>query len=127
MLYFLLFTLIAWIATACMTKVLFFSIQDGQWLDSLFGWQKMLTRMGNDNSILYKPLGGCEMCFSHMIAFISFWIYVFVMRIGFDMWVTDSIDSFWIAAAINTIWYLVYVAISCNINLYFITQLFREK
>ena len=42
MLTFLLYTIVALLANACLAKIIFISIQPGQWLDKLLNWQQRL-------------------------------------------------------------------------------------
>lgn len=44
MITFLLYTLVAWLANACLIKILYISIQPGQWLDKLLHWQDRLHK-----------------------------------------------------------------------------------
>lgn len=44
MITFLLFSIVALIANASLSKILYISIQSGQWLDSLLGWQNKLQK-----------------------------------------------------------------------------------
>lgn len=122
----LAYTATAWLATASLAKILFISTQQGQWLDKLLGWQHRLSRWDkNGHSGLAKMGGYCELCFSHALGFISFWVYLLLMRTAGGIWITDSIDSWWGCAAANLMWYLVYVSIATNLSLYFIVKLFR--
>lgn len=112
-------TLLFLVANASLAFILYCSIQRGQWLDSLFGWQKMLRNFdiaGTPTKILlHKILGGCELCFSHLVTFLFFWVYIIfmvLMNLGFKNW------YFWI------VWYFIYVPIGTNLSLYFITKLF---
>ena len=113
MILFITYTILAFLAIAAMAKLLHFSIQRGQWLG---GWQNVLRRIAESkNPSWSKPLGYCEVCFAHMLAFIGFFVYL-----GFVSWVGVWPFSFWQSA----VWYLVFVPISSMLNLYFITKLF---
>lgn len=127
MLQFLLYTIIAWLATACLTKILFISIQPGQWLDKLLNWQQRLREWDmQGKEFLVKAGGLCEVCFSHMITFLSFWAYVFFMNQVLQVWVTNPLEGFFPMIVVNVIWYLCYVSIGSILSLYFITKLFRQ-
>ena len=100
-----------------MAKIVFFSIQDDQWLDELFNWQYRLRKWSEQNKWWVKPLGYCEMCFSHLMAVVGFIVYCLFMTQA-NLW---SIDH-WV---LYMVWYLVYVSISTNLSLYFIVKLFK--
>lgn len=127
MITFLLFTSIAWLATASLAKILFISIQHGQWLDRLLNWQERLHKWDlQGRELLVKTGGMCELCFSHAVSFFSFWVYVFFMNMVVDCWIVENINSILIASMSNIVWYLVYVSIGANLSLYFITKLFQR-
>lgn len=108
------------IGVASFSMIFFASIQKGQWLDMMFDWQNQLREWDMSGTkkglILSKILGYCELCFSHFTAFIWFWIYIAVILYFID---------FNPPIAIFPIWYLLYMSISTNINLYLITKLFK--
>lgn len=116
--YILLITML--IGTASLGFILFMSIQQGQWLDLIFSWQKKLREWDISGTtkgmILSKILGYCELCFSHLMAFIGFWVTLALIITIFDVNI-----PIWI----YFIWYVVQVSISTNLNLYFITKLFK--
>ena len=126
----LIFTLLFWFGIACFAKVLFLSIQRGQWLDTLFGWQKKLREM----DIRHKPIdvflskigGNCELCFSHAIAFLGYWSYLTFMLIK-SHWITSHKDGVLSIIFLNVIWYLIFVCGGTVINLWFILKLFNKK
>lgn len=113
-----LFTML--IGIGSLSFILFMSIQSEQWLDMLFKWQKKLREWDTSGTtkgmILSKIFGYCELCFSHLIAFIGFWITLALtlnlFEINIDWWV-------------YIFWYLFQVSISTNINLFFIKKLFK--
>ena len=113
-----LFTML--IGIGSLSLILFVSIQSEQWLDLLFKWQNKLRNWDTSGTIkgmiLSKILGYCELCFSHLIAFLGFWITLIMTLNLFDL----NID-WWI----YIFWYIIQVSISTNINLYFITKLFK--
>lgn len=128
MIAFLLYTAMAILANACIVKILHLSIQPGQWLDTLLGWQGKLQRWDMEGKIFRAKAGGyCELCFSHIISFAGFWVYVFFMNTVLHMWVSAQIDSVYGWILINLTWYLVYISIATNASLYFITKLFQHE
>lgn len=108
---FLLYTVFCLFGTACFAKVMHFSIQPDQWLDSLFGWQDKLERFGNKtgafNALLYKAGGACSFCFAHAISFICFGVYATVMCFSGSWPEFESIIGQWI---FNIGWYTLYVS-----------------
>lgn len=126
MILFLLYTVLAWIATACIAKILYISIQPGQWLDKLLDWQKRLHQWDLQGKEFRVKAGGmCELCFSHAITFMSFWIYTLFMNEVLQVWVSMNVTNVMMSLLVNFIWYICYVAIGSNLSLYFITKLFR--
>lgn len=127
MITFLLFSVVALIANASLSKILYISIQSGQWLDSLFGWQNKLQKWDlAGHQFLAKAGGLCELCFSHLITFISFWCYVLFMNQIVGYWITTPVDGWLPIVLFNIMWYLAYVSIGTNLSLYFINKLFQE-
>lgn len=122
----LLYTVLAIVANACITKILHISTQPGQWLDTLLHWQKRLQQWDIQGKIFRSKAGGyCELCFSHLLAFAGYWVYVFFMNAAVGMWIAHVSDGWLLFITINLVWYLVYVSISTNLGLYFITKLFQ--
>lgn len=122
---FLLYILFFWIGTAGVAKVLYFSIQPDQWLDRLVKWQDRLNRVGTKggvwNEIKYKALGGCEFCFAHFIALISFILFVIIIYFGIGMWgCFENVIIQWI---FNIVIYLFYVWTSTTLNSIVINRL----
>jgi len=115
----LILTLIFWIATGSMSLILFISTQQGQWLGK---WQNVLRKLdlsGTKTGLILSKIGGyCELCFSHFIGFLSFWIYLYTNLHLIGLPVINIFIWF--------IWYLIYISISTNVNLYFITKLFKK-
>lgn len=86
--------IISFILTACFllfglaafVKLMWFSIQRGQWADLLFGWQDRLDRWDDKaqrgsglHLFLFKAGGGCDTCFSFWLSFLllpAFWAVV---------------------------------------------------
>lgn len=107
--YLILHSIIGIIATACFGKLLFYSIQDGQ----IFGkWQRVLEYLDKSGYSIVKPLGYCEMCFSFWLAVLS-WCVFFIV-------VPHSLGWYWL------LHYCIYVSMSANMTLYFLTKLFRK-
>ena len=127
MITFLLYTVVAWLANACLVKILYMCIQPGQWLDKLLHWQDRLHKWDLEGKeFLVKAGGLCEICFSHFLTFISYWIYLLFMYLAIGYWITAPVGNSIAAFVINLIWYLAYVGIGTNLALYFITKIFRE-
>lgn len=127
MITFLLYTLVAWLANACLIKILYISIQPGQWLDKLLHWQDRLHKWDLEGKeFLVKAGGLCELCFSHFITFGGYWLYLLFMHHAIGYWITAPVEDSITAFVINITWYLAYVSIGTNLALYFITKLFRE-
>ena len=124
MITFFILTLFALIGTASFAKVIYFSIQQGQWIDSIFGWQKMLERVsfksGAWNSILYKALGGCEFCFSHFISLLCFVFYVVILHSN-EFW--PSFETTMGQWAFNIGWYFVFIPTSTVLSSLVINRL----
>lgn len=114
----ILITIAFLIGTATFAKIFHFSIQQDQWLDQLFNWQNRLEAVGHKqgfgNEFLYKALGACSYCFSHLIAFLSFWIFVCVANLGLDMWFL--VDGLAMQIVVNIIVYLFYISTSTCLN-----------
>lgn len=124
---FLVFTTIAWLATACMAMLLYVSIQPGQWLDKLLNWQALLHKWDlQGKELLVKAGGMCELCFSHFISSLSYWLYLFFTSHTIHYWITVPVESAVAVVIVNITWYLAYVAVGTNLSLFFITRLFRQ-
>jgi len=127
MMTFLLYTLVAILANACIVKILHVSIQPGQWLDTLLNWQEKLQRWDMEGKVFRSKAGGyCELCFSHLLSLAGYWVYVAFMNTVLNMWVTAHIYGVFGWILINLVWYLVYISIATNLGLYFITKLFQH-
>lgn len=125
MMTFFAYTTLFMLATACFIKILHISIQPGQWLDKLLNWQNRLLKWDMEGKEFLAKAGGlCEVCFSHILSFISFWAYLFIMTQGFDMWVAG--DNLITSTIINILWYLTYISTCTVSGLYFITKLFEK-
>lgn len=117
---FLAVTLFFLLANAAFAKIVFFSIQPDQWMDDLFGWQKMLSSLGDrpgaGNKFLYKALGGCSMCLSHLISLFCFFIYVLVVGVSLGQWF--HCGNIALQCLADFVWYVVYVSMAtvlCNL------------
>ncbi|RYD50658.1 MAG: hypothetical protein EOP52_13430 [Sphingobacteriales bacterium] len=111
MLIFLLYTLFFWIGTAGLVKVLHQSIQKGEWLDKLLGWQAMLDRLyglGGWRKDLTKPLGECAFCFSHLVTFLCFWFYVLFAHTVLRFWISWPAEHLITKIFLNIGWYGLY-------------------
>lgn len=121
---FLAYTLFFLIANACFATMIWASIQQDQWMDKLFGWQKMIHKIGSKpgfvNEFLYKNLGGCEFCFSHFITMICFVFYCLFMNHTIGWF---SINGLTWAIIGNITWYLVYDGIGTLLSFLIITKL----
>lgn len=125
---FLLYTLAFWAGTAAFIMIAFFLIQEGQLLG---GWQHVLSRLRNSRSTfkraIAKPLGDCEMCFAHALAFLSFWAYLFFAKQVIGFWISDLVTTLFFGAVVNVIWYMIYVPVATILSLLTITKIFGQK
>lgn len=127
MITFLLYTALALVANACLASILFISIQQGQWLDTLLNWQNRLQQWDRQGKeFLVKAGGYCELCFSHTITFMCYWGYALTMNAAIGDWITNSVNNVVASVVINILWYLVYVSVGTNLSLYFISKLHKE-
>jgi hypothetical protein len=127
MIIFILYTVIALLANASLAKILFISIQPGQWLDKLLDWQDRLQQWDMEGKQFLAKAGGyCELCFSHLITFICFWGYALFMNTVTGVWISAISPNLIVTITINAIWYLVYVSLGTNLSLYFIIKLFKK-
>jgi hypothetical protein len=129
---YLLFTTAFVFAGAAFIKIAHISIQPMQWADAVFGYQKMLNRLYDSpkklyNTLLFKILGGCEVCFAHFLAVLWFVGYVVCSTAILDYWVTDEVHHAWQTIIVNIVWYLLVVCSTSILGLYFITKLFEKK
>lgn len=120
---FVAFACIFLVATAAVVKVIYITIQPGQ----IFGgWQNVLNRLNEANSrfanAIYKPLGGCEVCFSHMFAVISYALFILFIYTVMDSWPLNMTYNVWINIGTNIVGYLAYVCTSTVISTYAITR-----
>ena len=127
MIIFCLYTIIAWLANASLVKILHISIQPGQWIDTLFNYQKHLQEWDLRGNIFLSKVGGnCEVCFSHTLTFFGYWVYVVFMNMVLNVWISDSLEVMWQILLVNIVWYLVYASIGSMLSLYFIVKLFAK-
>lgn len=103
------------IGNASLAFLLYCSIQKGQWLDIILKWQTRLRNWDISGTtkgmVLHKILGGCELCFAHLISFVGFWFLV--------AFCYHTVDWRWV------ILYFVYVPTATNLSLYFIKKLYN--
>jgi hypothetical protein len=124
---FLLYTLGALIANAGLVKILYISIQPGQWLDQLLSWQRRLQQWDIEGKQFLAKAGGyCELCFSHILTVVGFFCYAFFMNTVIEYWISDDVQGVGVWVLVNLLWYLLYVSIGTNLALYFIVKLFRS-
>ncbi len=115
MLIFLLWTIIFWMAGNCVLKIFYVAIQEGQMLDMLFGWQKMLANLYGSNkqwkNLMGKALGDCEMCTAFW--FMPGWyaLYWLMSRLVLHQFITDRVDSVVAKVVVGIVWYLVFHSI----------------
>jgi hypothetical protein len=128
MITFLLYTALALLANGCLARIIFTSIQPGQWLDILLNWQNRLQQWDRQGkAFLVKAGGYCELCFSHAITFLCYWGYAFTMQLAIGEWITSSVTNTGATVIINIVWYLVYVSIGTNLSLHFISKLHKKE
>lgn len=127
MITFLLYTIMALVVNACLAKILYISIQPGQWLDKLLYWQYRLQQWDIEGKEFLAKAGGyCELCFCHAVTVLGFLFYAFFMNMAVGEWVTGGVNEFWIACIVNITWYIAYVSAGTNLSLYFIIKLFQK-
>jgi len=93
------------------------SIQPGQ----MFGaWQNQLQKWAEqDKTFLHHWLGGCEICTSSFVSFMSIPVYMAFMY-GIDAWQLHGL-------IVNIIWLIIYWSLGTNLNLLFLVKLFEKK
>lgn len=127
---FLILAFLFWIAGACFAKIIFLSIQRGQWLDKLLKWQQRLRNWdlsGTKKGVFFSKIGGyCELCFSHAIAFINFWVFLAFALLKLR-WITNKCDTTSTFIFLNAVWYLIFICIGTMLNLYFILKFLNTK
>jgi hypothetical protein len=124
---FLLYTIMALIVNASLAKILYISIQSGQWLDKLLHWQYRLQQWDIEGKEFLAKAGGyCELCFSHAVTVLGFTFYTFFMNTVVGVWVSEGQEDVCAALAVNIIWYFAYVSVGTNLSLYFIIKLFQK-
>lgn len=114
MMEFIVFSLIFWIGVAGFTFMLWVSIQPGNWAEK---WQNKLRAWDlSGNEFLYRVMGGCQVCFAHAVAQLSFLVYL-AFFFCLELWSMGFLGGL--------IWYGLYISISTNLNLFFITKLYK--
>lgn len=106
MILFFIYTVCFLASAGCFAKLLKYATQKGQ----LFGkWQDILIRLDEGGyTWAAKPLGLCDMCFSHLMAVLFFVVYVFFV-LSYAHWPFGVFGSI--------VWYLFFVPVSSVINL----------
>lgn len=131
MLTFFAYTVLFIFGTACFVRVLHRSIQHGEWLDRLLGWQAMLDRLYSSKKQwkkdLAKPLGDCVFCFSHAVSFISFWFYLLFAKTVLHYWVTAPVENIALKVIINIGWYILFGSIGTIISTLWLTTSSASK
>lgn len=125
---FLIYFIIAVFATAFICGVANFSIQRGQWFDSIFKWQQRLENWGNEpgalNAIRYKALGGCAYCFCHFISVVCFVFFVLVL-VNMGAWF--SLPSLFSQILANVAVYISFVCAGTSLGFIHITKWMVRK
>lgn len=123
---FLAWTVIFWIATACIAKVFFVATQEGQLLGK---WQQVLRKWdisGTASGMLLSKIGGyCELCYSHAWGLIGFIVYATFTGGVIGIW-PPSWGGLFLDILLNVVWAVVFVHTSTIVTLYFITKLFKN-
>lgn len=123
MLVFAIVTILFWLFGVAFSRFMLKAIGAEQFIDVLFGWQKMLDRMYGSNNkyvrLFEKFLGGCDMCFMHHMTIWVFAMYAVFCHLVLDLWVSDFVNSFAAKIAVNIIWYLVFVVIGWFLSMKF--------
>lgn len=90
---FLLATAFSVFGFAAIIKLAYFSIQQGQWFDLLFGWQERLNQWDSKaisgsklHLFLFKAGGGCSTCFSFWLSLLLMPFYYALMSCGFNIY-----------------------------------------
>lgn len=118
MTYFIIFTLLFW---GAQSAALFFFLQmtkEGQLLDILFGWDKMLNKLYNSEkkwkNLLEKALGGCNICTAFWMSPICFALYcLFAHSLG--IWVISGVLP-------NLIWFWAYWVIGGSVSFHLLKK-----
>jgi hypothetical protein len=112
MMAFFLYSVVALAANTAMLFLLHFSIQSGQWLDSLLDWQKKVFEWDKQGkAFLVKAIGGeCDVCYSHVYSQLFFipYMVIAVYVVGVDL-------AWWV-------WLIVwfgYVSIATGLSLFY--------
>ena len=123
MIYFIIYTIIFILAHCAALYFFLIMIQEGQALDILLGWQKMLDKLyGSDKKwkyLLYKVLGGCTIC-------TSFWSAPLVY-IGYFT-VTNNV-GYWAVYGFtpNLVWLWVFWVTSACAAFTFVSNRLKEE
>ncbi len=114
MITFFLINILAWLATASLSLLLWVAIQPGE----IFGaWQKTLRNLDISGSPWHKLLGGCKLCTGHFLTVLSYIAFAaFTWHTGlfpFEWWHLST-------------WYLVYVPTGAVITFLFLTKILKS-
>jgi hypothetical protein len=127
MLIFLLWTIIFWMAGNCVLKIFYIAIQEGQMLDLLFGWQKMLANLYGSKqqwkNLLGKALGDCEMCTAFWFMPAWYALYWLMSKIVLHQFITDRVEHLLSKVLVGVVWYLVFHSIGAICGLLSLTKL----
>lgn len=122
---FILLTIFYILANASFAKLIFVSIQQGQWLDLIFGWQKKLYNIGNKggflNNYIYKVFGGCSICFSRIFAFWGYILYYLIIGQIWGYWLPEMYG--WVSIGVNIVWFFAVASITNVLAVLFINKL----
>lgn len=118
------FALVFLLSTAAIAKVIFITIQPGQ----IFGgWQRVLNKLNDAHSrfanAIYRPLGGCEICFSHMLGVISYALFAGFIYYVLGSWPFNMTNDLWVNIGTNFVGYMMYVCTSTVLSTYAITRI----
>lgn len=130
MLKFVIITFVCVFSSIAFTKIAHVLIQRGQLLGDLF-WQNMLDKLYASKypviKALAKPLGDCELCFSHLCQLFTFIGYYVISRYVFHVWVTDFIvpNGWFIKGLVLFFWYIFFVFSGTWVSVFVL--LFKRK
>ncbi len=98
-----------------MLKIFYVAIQEGQMLDLLFGWQKMLAKLYGSNkpwkNLLGKALGDCEMCTAFWFMPAWYALYWVMSRWVLHQFITDKVEHNLAKILVGIVWYFVFHSI----------------
>lgn len=122
---FLIWTVFFVVAFASVIKILHVLIQPGQlfgfWQEKLRQWDIQGTAWGN---LKFKVLGGCPICFAHLLSLVFFVVFASFMHGVLDLWVPGW-GNFLIDIIANVVFFFCFVHLTTLAGLLFITKLFK--